>query len=167
MQRPRIRKEEFGIRISCGGFTVIELIMVLLIVGIVAAVVTSATFYRTDRGLDPQVAALKGHLRYAQTMAIQSDVNWGIYIRNEKKYCLFRESTAEANWVMLPGESKLEYELPNGITVDAEYEWVSFSPGWGIPSTSAWGSPATYYLTMKKGSGSATITITKNTGFVP
>ncbi len=169
MQPLRIRKEKCGIR-NCGGFTFIELIMVLFIVGVIAAVAASATFYRTDaRELGPQVELFKGHLRLAQAIAMQSDKNWGIFVIDGSTYCLFRDGSTD-NRVLFPGENTLTYSLPSGFTIGPAGTIVSFSSGWGIPSTSASGWPAVasnVALTMTKGSDSATITLTKNTGFIP
>jgi prepilin-type N-terminal cleavage/methylation domain-containing protein len=169
MQRLRIRKEKYIIRNS-GGFTFIELITVLLIVGILAAVAASATFYRTDaRELGPQVELFKGHLRYAQAMAMQSDKNWGIFVIDGSTYCLFRDGNTD-NRILLPGENSLTYSLPSGFTISPAGAVVSFSSGWGVPSANASGSPvaaSNITGTMAKGSDSATITIMKNTGFIP
>jgi len=171
MQRLRIRKEKYRMR-SSGGFTLIELITVLFIVGVIAAVAASATFYRNDaRELGPQMELFKGHLRYAQAMAMQSDKNWGIFVIDSSHYCLFRDgSTAEANREYLPGENRKTYALPSGFTLSPAGAIMSFTSGWGIPSDNASGSPvaaSNVTLTMAKGSDSATITITKNTGFIP
>jgi prepilin-type N-terminal cleavage/methylation domain-containing protein len=168
MQRLRVRKEKYGIR-NCGGFTMIELITVLFIVGVIAAVATSA--YRTDaQELGPQVEVLKGHLRYAQAMAIQSDKNWGIYVIDASHYCLFRDGSTD-NRVLLPGENDYPYSLPPGFTISSAGAIVSFGSGWGVPSETASASPAAssnFTLTMAKGSEPpTTITITKNTGFIP
>ena len=168
MQRLRVRKEKYGIR-NCGGFTMIELITVLFIVGVIAAVATSA--YRTDaRELGPQVELFKGHLRYAQAMAIQSDKNWGIFVIDGSTYCLFRDGSTD-NRVLLPGENSLRYTLPSGFSLGTVGAIVSFGSGWGVPSETASGSPAAssnFTLTMAKGSEPpTTITITKNTGFIP
>ena len=171
MQRLRIKKEKYGIR-NCGGFTLIELITVLFIVGVIAAVAASATFFRKDTiELGPQVELFKGHLRYAQAMAMQSDKNWGIYIIDGSTYCLFKDQSTD-NRVLLPGENSLTYPPPDsGFSIGPVLTIVSFSSGWGIPSTSASGSPAAtddITLTMTKGSEPpANIKITKNTGFIP
>lgn len=150
----------------------IELITVLFIVGIIAAVAVSATFYRNDaRELGPQMELFKGHLRYAQAMAMQSDKNWGIFVIDGSTYCIFRDgSTAEDHRALLPGENSLAYALPSGFTLSPAGAIVSFSSGWGVPSENASGSPvaaSNVTLTIAKGSDSATITITKNTGFIP
>jgi MSHA pilin protein MshC len=169
MQRLRIRKEKYGIR-NCGGFTMIELITVLFIVGVIAAVAVSATFYRNDaQELGPQVELFKGHLRYAQAMAIQSDKNWGIYVIDGSTYCLFRDGSTD-NRVLLPGENSLRYTLPSGFSLGTVGAIVSFGSGWGVPSETASGSPAAtsnIILMMGNASASVTITITKNTGFIP
>jgi len=168
MQRLRIKKEKCGIR-SSGGFTLIEVIMVLFIIGVITAVATSVIFYRQDTvDLKPQMELFKGHLRYAQAAAMNSSNNtWGIHIIDGSTYCLFRNGNTNDRFI-LPGEKFDTYTLPAGMTIDPAGGIIAFDQ-WGAPSENQSGTPdaeTDIVLNMLKGADSKVITITRKTGFI-
>jgi prepilin-type N-terminal cleavage/methylation domain-containing protein len=92
------------------GFTILEIIAVLVIVGILAAVAVSRAV-----NVGPELSAgadtLRMHLRYAQTLAMNSTptasgvpVIWGIG-GNANSYWLF-QGTNTANYKPLPEDAK-------------------------------------------------------------
>ena len=83
------------------GFTLIEAIAVLITIGIIAAVVVSRVSSTSTYSVKSVAAALKSHIRYAQTMAMSTNSIWGINISDSKHYSLFRGTTATT--VVLPG----------------------------------------------------------------
>ncbi len=62
---------------ACRGFTLVEVVVVLILLGVLAAVVASR-IVSFQAQLHGQAAALKSHLRYAQTLAMNTGRTWGI-----------------------------------------------------------------------------------------
>jgi prepilin-type N-terminal cleavage/methylation domain-containing protein len=152
------------------GFSLVEIIAVLIIMGLIAAVVISRL---TDNSSDliAQTEVVKSHLRYAQSRAMNSDVIWGI-VSTGPSYWLFRDGNT-ANRVTLPGEDSDTVNLSaKGISLEAFT--LSFD-SWGIPHTDAAASDGQELaaagpesqLTISAGGMSRSITITPNTGFIP
>ena len=156
------------------GFTILEVVAVLVILGIISALAVSTISINIDNtNRDEQVNVLKAHLRYAQARAMNSDSKWGIkfgtvIIEGEsvKGYWLFNESD-ENTKIRLPGEKKkVEAEdkfvtisnlsiifdfvifntLGSPVVLDDDENWVSI----GIIINTSGGD----------------ITITANTGFI-
>lgn len=85
------------------GFTIIELIVVLLLMSIIAATVLGRSITTTDLDLNAQTDKLRNHLRYAQSMAMKrTDTKWGIKIE-AGQYWLFQGTNPEEKQVKLPG----------------------------------------------------------------
>lgn len=154
----------------------IEIIAVLLVISIIAAAaVISGGYSTSDYDLTSQAGIIKGHLRYAQARAMNTDIVWGIDFSSAKTYSLFKYTGRSNVPVDLPGEASStvvfqdENGNPTGMTVTVAT--VSFD-SWGKPYTNASATPppaandiniiVTYNETE-----SETIVITKNTGFIP
>ena len=150
------------------GFTLIEIIIVLLLVCTIGAVILVSGIYSTSGDdLPSQTEVIRGHLRYAQARAMNTNTIWGIkFFLNEDRsyYYLFQldESNNETS-VVLPGEEASPVVLPEGMVVSVV---TIYFDDWGksyntVPSPSAASSTITVTL------DTAAITITKNTGFIP
>lgn len=89
------------------GFTILEVVTVLAILGIISALaVSTISINIDDTKRDEQLNVLKAHLRYAQARAMNSDFNWGIKFDTiNSKYWLFK-GTAQTTKIRLPGEEK-------------------------------------------------------------
>lgn len=157
---------------NTSGFTVIEIITVLIVMGIITAfVIGRAGSNRTD--LIVQAEILKAHLRYAQTQAINSTLDFGIESdATGSNYWLFRYDTGEVPPVVktkLPSESADQVNLASkGLSMTAN-AIVCFNIR-GIPFTDYTASTiqaSDRTITISDGSNSINITITKNTGFIP
>lgn len=137
---------------AAGGFTLIEIIAVLVLMGILSVI---AVVHSNDFGVEAEVRGaaevVKNHLRYAQTKAMNADVAWGIDFAGAT---YFLEDANHVNAV-LPGD------LPRGMTFSATVNPVLFENRWGSPGD------ATITVTIGKGGISQTVTVTKNTGFIP
>ena len=141
-----------------GGFTLIEIIAVLLILGILAAVVASRMAETSQYDLVSQVEVVKGHLRLAQSRAMGSGSHWGIHFATAKTYYLFA-GDGSTTPVRLLGEEQDTVNLTtkqSGLSVDSAPQRITFD---------AYGSPGTTTLTVTTNGGN--ITVTKNTGFIP
>ena len=89
------------------GFTFVEMIVVLVLMGIIAAgvLVRSMDTDQIDRAA--QVAKIRNHIRYAQAMALKrSDKNWGIKCDGSTAYWFFEGTDPDdsASQLPLPGE---------------------------------------------------------------
>jgi prepilin-type N-terminal cleavage/methylation domain-containing protein len=154
------------------GFTLIEAIAVLIIIGIMAAVAISrVTTNQND--LIAQADIVKSHLRFAQLKALADDVNaggtatsWGIAFTaaNPSYYTLHKDGAAAS--INLPGENGNSHTFPPDVTVGNVT--VTFDR-WGSPVVSSVDlTPLTVNttVTLTQDSVPRTITITPNTGYI-
>jgi len=141
------------------GFTLIEIISVLLIIAIISAVILTRTTMTNEATLRAETDTLKAHLRYAQTLAMNDapPIQWGIEVK-ESSYTLVKK-TNDADTTddvvspfSLPNESSKKHAF-SSITATPATVWFD---DWGSPS-------GDLSLTL----GGKTITITSNTGFIP
>ncbi|MGD2272706.1 MAG: prepilin-type N-terminal cleavage/methylation domain-containing protein [Desulfobacterales bacterium] len=157
---------------NASGFTIIEIITVLIVMGIITAfVIGRAGSNRTD--LVVQAEVLKAHLRFAQTQAVNSTLNFGIESdAGGNNYWLFKYDTSKVPPVVkikLPNQSADQVNLSgSGLSITAS-AIVCFDDR-GVPYTDHTASTiqaADRSITISDGSTSITTTITKNTGFIP
>jgi len=100
------------------GFTLIEIVAILIITGIVAAVIINRAIGVTDAGRVSQENVIKNHIRYAQSMAMKRGTIiipvWGIKC-DGTAYWLFRTNAPDtpANQVVLPDENSVKVTLAN------------------------------------------------------
>lgn len=149
------------------GFTWIELIVVLVIVGIISAVAVGSLM-NNDTELAAQTEVLKAHIRYAQSRSMNQESVWYIQFLTSDSYALYRNGDAVAK--LLPGSKNNVISLPHGMTVAFGASNVVSFDDWGKPHLDAaalTAQVADRTLTVSDDSGSRTITITKNTGFIP
>ena len=150
------------------GFTLLEAIVVLLIVGVIGAVVAARAIF-TNPDLAAQAEVTKTHIRYAQIQAMNSDVVWGIHCEGTS-YWLFKDGN-NANKVLLPGEDGNTVDLSAKNLTMAGFTDLSFN-SWGTPYTDASASQGNKLavalkITISSGEESEQITVTPNTGFIP
>ena len=105
------------------GFTIIEIIAVLLLLSIIAATVMGRAISTENIDLTSQVDKIRNHYRYAHSMAMKhGDAIWGFKRdAGQRYYWVFRlehpvvnpvvEADDLANHVMLPGESNLKVDM--------------------------------------------------------
>ncbi len=137
------------------GFTLIEIITVLIIIGVISAVAVNRLM-DTSVELQTQTDVIKSHLRYAQARAMSSNVIWGIEFKTNA-YSFFKNGDT-TDTLTLPGEENATLNLPSGTSAT---EIVSFD-SWGRPYNDASGTSDHPGGQI----GSLSIVITKNTGFI-
>lgn len=144
-------------------FTLIEIIAVLIIIAIMAAVVISRMTSTADVDMRAKSEALKNHIRYAQGRALKMNSSvtgcnapFGISI-GANSYFLFYDCSKN-NKVTLPGANNTVVSVP-GMNLTAQD--ITFD-SWGRPCTDLTGTTLAG-SDISVGHG---IVITKNTGFV-
>lgn len=140
------------------GFTLIEVIAVLIILAIVSAVVISRVTATDTAKLQAEVNTLKGHLRYAQYLAMNdiAPVKWGINVGGSSYTLAKVDNTGTTNPYSLPGDSSATHSFASGISASSSATPILFDE---------WGSPgiANINITLS----GQTITIYAGTGFIP
>jgi prepilin-type N-terminal cleavage/methylation domain-containing protein len=174
-----------GILKKNNGFTLLEMIAVMIVIGIVSVVVV-ISMMQTSSSLAGYTALLKTHLRYAQTLAMNSDTGniWGIRVDlGTNQYWLFQcadplncDSSA-ANSQVLPLEDAdsskriLLADVGLDITQMTPGEAVAFDnngiPQQGISAFTPLTNDVSITLADTYTSESRSVTITQQTGFIP
>jgi prepilin-type N-terminal cleavage/methylation domain-containing protein len=106
------------------GFTIVEIIAVLLLLSIIAATVMGRSISTKNIDLTAQMDRVRNHFRYAHSMAMKhGDAVWGFKCDGDapREYWVFRidppiadhitEPNLPANQVRLPGETDLKVNL--------------------------------------------------------
>ncbi len=130
------------------GFTLIEIITVLILLSIIAATVLGRSINTENTDLAAQIERVKNHFRFAQSMAMKyGDKVWGFRcadVAGSRSYWIFRldipvadtvnDPDVPANQVRLPGESELTVNLAQKkIIMDT---FTVFLDRYGRPYTS-------------------------------
>ena len=140
---------------SSNGFTLVEVICVLLLIGIVTTVVLSRTMDHSVE-LISEMEVAKGHLRYAQSRAMNSNQSWGINFSGSS-YTL--EEDGAASVTALPGLNGAIRTLAEG-SISSTVNPIVFNQ-WGNPGSTA------ITVTISDGTDSQSFAIAPVTGFIP
>ena len=156
------------------GFTLLEVILVLVLIGIFT-VVAIAQHSASDAAVAAQAQVLAAHLRYAQMRAMNTDTSWGIlYSAGGGYYQLFRSATEDI--AQLPGEERDRVDLAAmGMAILSAAAPGTPSSGnftvqfdsWGSPQSTVAGAETLTLQLTQPGHTPQTITVTRNTGFIP
>lgn len=156
------------------GFTLVELVVVILVVGILAVSIWSRTSSREELTLQARADQLASDIRYAQTLAMTTGTRHCLTLLPVSGppysgYALFSGSTC-ATSVAHPADLTAPISLCfSGTCVSAPAltnDYVQFD-GLGTPySASATALNANAVLTISDGGGSKSITISPQTGRV-
>jgi prepilin-type N-terminal cleavage/methylation domain-containing protein len=157
------------------GFTLIEVISVLIIIGIIAVAVVSSVTSTSDIGRSAQESVIKNHIRYAQAAALKRGVICGIKC-DGADYWMFTTNDPDtaANQIALPGEGNAKVTLA-GKNVAMTAFTVFFDAN-GKPytaytdattNTPVTAANPTITLDSVPAGSTATFNITPETGFIP
>ncbi|HQM43956.1 MAG TPA: prepilin-type N-terminal cleavage/methylation domain-containing protein [Smithellaceae bacterium] len=137
------------------GFTMIEIVAVLIILGIIAAVAISRGLSVKDVTAQSEVETLKGHLRFAQSRAMNeiSPIKWGIQV-NGLSYTLVRNLSGDNATLDTPAYLPGESSATHTSTISGAGSGTVLFDDWGRPSATA--------ITFVGRS----ISITPDTGFI-
>jgi prepilin-type N-terminal cleavage/methylation domain-containing protein len=147
------------------GFTVIELVTVIALLGILAGIAIVSMGNPQALQSLAEAEALKANLRFTQSKAM-SDLPGNLWSLNisSADYTIQRNGGAPNPVVNLPGSNSGTYTLPSGVSITAGTGLVRFNFR-GQP-IDALGSPLVAPLTITV-YGAPSITVTQETGFIP
>lgn len=165
------------------GFTVVELILVIVLVGIISAVAMTRFFDRTIFDADAATEQLRATLRYAQKIAIAQHRPVFVQLAPNRIALCFRNEAvcAPANQVIAPsgGNSASAATLeacgsrswmcegrPANITATANIAVLGFDAlgqPFDVPQTAVFGGLT---VTVRGGATTRTVTVAPETGYV-
>lgn len=147
------------------GFTVIEVVTVLVILGIVTALVVSRVNFQRG-GLNARLSEIRSQLRYLQLESMKQNIPMGLGCDGTNYWAYF---TANSTKFSLPAETQTNITLSSkSMTMGSFY--YSFDAN-GVPYTGSGATPtklssaASISITVDGATG--TLTLTPETGFVP
>lgn len=150
------------------GFTILEVVAVLVIMAVITAVAAERIFEQTPAELAGISASVRSHLRYARTRSMNSDEVFGVQIISATTYAVFRNGNTGTR-VVLPGEPATGI-----ITMEDQ---ASFSTGAMVIAFDAWGRPCSNAAGTTLRTANTTVTVSylgqtenivvvRNTGFL-
>ncbi len=152
------------------GFTLIEVIAVLIILGTVSAIVISKTGnFASGNDVIMEAEILKYNLRYAQMKAMNSkdDEIWQITFPDASSYVLQQYNSVTSSWDNedLPGQTSATHTFASNISATA-YPTSRYN-NWGTPvqNDRTTAETANLTITVSDGTNSRSLIVTKNTGF--
>jgi MSHA pilin protein MshC len=93
------------------GFTLVEIIAVLVVLGVLAAVVINRAMSTTTTNRIAQESVVKNHIRYAQAMAVKQGAIWGIKCDGTDYWLFINDPNTVTNQRALPGEANAKITL--------------------------------------------------------
>lgn len=150
------------------GFTIIEVVAVLVIIAVIVAVAIERIFDQTPAELGGMEASVRSHLRYARTRSMNSDEIFGVQLISTTTYAIFRNGNA-ATRVVLPGQPSTGIiTLEDGATFTTGASIISFDQ-WGRPCSDAAGTTlrtTNTTVTLSYLGQTASIVVVRNTGYL-
>ncbi len=148
------------------GFTVIELLTVIALLGILAGIAIVSMGNPQGFQSMAEAEALKANLRFTQSKAM-SDLPGNVWSLNitSNGYQILRNGVAPTPPVNLPGVNSGTYTLPTGISITSGTGLLRFNfRGQPVDALLA-PLAANHSLTVCGAPGA--ITVTRETGFIP
>ncbi len=160
------------------GFTLLEVICVLVIIGILAAVaVVRIHDIIDDSNLEADTESLKNHIRYVQIWSIShTDRNFGVQCENNTCEAFYITASSDSAASLDIG-SKTRITFPGsqtGSTVLSDSQVNNFNLAFDFAGRPFSGTgnnlnlvTTTLNIILSGSSGSLTISVTPDTGFIP
>jgi prepilin-type N-terminal cleavage/methylation domain-containing protein len=141
------------------GFTLIEIIALLVLIAIMSAMAMSRVTATRDSALRVEIDTLKDHLRYAQNLAMNDTYpnKWGINLSGTTYTLVKFDGASTLSPYSLPNESGATHNFASGISASVTGNNPILFDEWGSPGTT----------TSSVSMGGESIIITANTGFIP
>lgn len=159
-----------GGRRVAAGFSLLEVVAVLLLIGILA-VAAAVKYGKSGTRAIAEADGLRSVLRYAQSRAMADVYTWGVSF-TATSYALFSNNPSQTGHA-IPGQGSNTHALASGVTLSGTspiiFDWRGQPVKTTITTAGGWADPqnAYQYITVSESGGSATVTITPYTGFVP
>ena len=143
-------------RIARGGFTFIELILVLFFLGMMMVGFAGVLGGGTGADIVAEADMLRGNIGFVQALAMANNtVTWSIYFNGSSYYL---RSNSVPSTVKFPGETSATRAFPSGIRLIT---------GFGSLTFDQWGAPAIQkVVTLFDGTRTEQVTINAFTGMV-
>lgn len=142
-------------KLNSKGFTLIELIIIIILLGILAVVATYRFTSAGSYSLVSEAEILKNHIRFAQIKAMSDlDPNtWGINVSSTSYTLQNNGSTAATKF---PGDNSATHAFRK---ISATPQTITFD---------SWGNPGSTDLaiTLTSGTDTSVVTVKNNTGFI-
>jgi prepilin-type N-terminal cleavage/methylation domain-containing protein len=163
------------------GFTLVEVTVVVVLIGIIAAVLFARSISTDQINIVGQVDKIRNHIRYAQSMAMkhnatkgnatEGNVVWGFKSDglSAGRYWIFTGDDPDnaSNQVQLPGETAIKVSLPEAITMTAA---TIFFDKYGKPYSAytdeSNNTPLSSELAITVSGSLKNLTITPETGLI-
>ena len=100
------------------GFTLIELMIVVVIIGVMAAMSTMSVGGNDMRRLQSEGNRLQQFITLMQDEAIFRQKNFGLYLNSNNEYSILTFNPESHLWVISEEESFQAYPLPDGVEID-------------------------------------------------
>ncbi len=150
------------------GFTLLEVVAVLVIIGVLAAIAVDRMFDQSAGQLGGMQDQVRSHLAYARTRSMNADEVFGVQFRaGGTTYSIFRAGNT-ATLVTLPGETSGVITLPQGASFTSAATIISFDR-WGRPCSDAGAATrrtADTTVTISFREQTQSVVVTRNTGFL-
>lgn len=160
-----------GRRDGCAGFTLLEIVCVLVLVALLAVVASNRLATNTKAVIEAD--ALKAVLRYAQARAMSDVYTWGVRF-SAGGYTLLENNPNVA--AVLPGQGTATRTMPSGVNIATAgltnntiyFDWRGQPVTAAITAIGGASTPAASVQTIRLTESSAvSVTVTPYTGFVP
>lgn len=150
---------------SSGGFTLIEMITVLVVLAIISALITTrGSTMNTD--LSARLSEVRSQLRFLQLRAMKNATPVGLQCDGTSYFARY---VANSNTIPLPGETGATVSLA-GKSMTMSSFFFSFDAN-GVPYTGTTPTKITSAtnstISITAGGQTGTLTVTPETGFVP